>query len=194
LNLTSLCACKNDFSSLLKDASSAITHVRPINLPTANVHAPLINSYDQHIYTILTHTPLLIITGGDSQSSNKRSLYERNGVAVCSQKKALIIASSVFACLLAFSILIAFISQTGEESTKSQITSAFFYKFGLPQIVLVWDKATTRMILTSLKTACPGSQRRPTESHTLGTAFDCRISCDPYATTSPYIPISPLTS
>lgn len=153
--------------------------------------APLVKLYIS-IYNNKTH-PLLIIAGGDSQSSNKRSLYERNGVAVCSQKKALIIASSVFACLLAFSILIAFISQTGEKYKNEQSLAALF-TIGLPQIVLVWDKATTRMTLTSSKTACPGNQRHPTESPTLGTACDCQILCDPYATTSPYIPISPLTS
>jgi hypothetical protein len=66
---------------------------------------------------------LALIAGGDSQSSNKRSLYERNGVAACSQKKALIIATSVFACLFAFSILIAFISQTGKEVNLMQNVS-----------------------------------------------------------------------
>lgn len=114
-------------------------------------------------------------------------------MAVCSQKKALIIATSVFACLFAFSVLIAFISQTGEKLPKYINVRKWFTLSANEQIVLVWaDRMTT--ILTSMKTPCPGNQRRPTESHTLGTACDCQISCDPYAIISPYIPISPLTS
>jgi glutamyl aminopeptidase len=56
-----------------------------------------------------------MITAGDSQSSNKRSLYERNGVAVCSQKRALAIAAAVFASLFTISLIIAFAGpQNGE--------------------------------------------------------------------------------
>ncbi|XP_063231804.1 endoplasmic reticulum aminopeptidase 1-like isoform X2 [Bacillus rossius redtenbacheri] len=46
---------------------------------------------------------------GDSQTAiNKRSLYEHNGVAVCSQKRALCIATIVFATLFAVSLIIAY--------------------------------------------------------------------------------------
>lgn len=46
---------------------------------------------------------------GDSQTGiNKRSLYEHNGVAVCSQKRALVIATVVFATLFVISIIIAY--------------------------------------------------------------------------------------
>ncbi|KAK7866387.1 hypothetical protein R5R35_009814 [Gryllus longicercus] len=46
---------------------------------------------------------------GDSQTNiNKRSLYEHNGVAVCSQKRALIIATVVFATLFIISLIIAY--------------------------------------------------------------------------------------
>ncbi|XP_067012904.2 endoplasmic reticulum aminopeptidase 1 isoform X2 [Anabrus simplex] len=46
---------------------------------------------------------------GDSQTAiNKRSLYEHNGVAVCSQKRALCIATIVFATLFTISLIIAY--------------------------------------------------------------------------------------
>lgn len=44
---------------------------------------------------------------GESQSIHKRSLYEHNGVAVCSQKRALIIACGVFAVLFIVSVVLA---------------------------------------------------------------------------------------
>ncbi|XP_051160347.1 endoplasmic reticulum aminopeptidase 2-like isoform X1 [Leptopilina boulardi] len=46
---------------------------------------------------------------GDSNTGlHKRSIYEHNGVAVCSQKKALCIATVVFGILFAISLIIAF--------------------------------------------------------------------------------------
>lgn len=39
---------------------------------------------------------------------HKRNIYEQNGVAVCSQKRALCIATVVFATLFAISLIIAF--------------------------------------------------------------------------------------
>ncbi|XP_046624056.1 endoplasmic reticulum aminopeptidase 2-like isoform X1 [Neodiprion virginianus] len=46
---------------------------------------------------------------GDSNTGlHKRSIYEQNGVAVCSQKRALCIATVVFAILFAVSLIIAF--------------------------------------------------------------------------------------
>jgi hypothetical protein len=46
---------------------------------------------------------------GDSQTGiNKRSLYEHNGVAVCSQKRAMFIATMVLATLFVISLIIAY--------------------------------------------------------------------------------------
>ncbi|XP_049864292.1 endoplasmic reticulum aminopeptidase 1-like isoform X3 [Schistocerca gregaria] len=52
---------------------------------------------------------LTVSVSGDSQTGiNKRSLYEHNGVAVCSQKRALLIATVVFATLFVISLIIAY--------------------------------------------------------------------------------------
>lgn len=49
------------------------------------------------------------VIAGDSQTGiNKRSLYEHNGVAVCSQKRAMCIATTVFATLFVISLIIAY--------------------------------------------------------------------------------------
>lgn len=53
---------------------------------------------------------------GDSATGiHKQSLYEHNGVAVCSQRRALIIASTVFAILFSIAIIIAY---AGPQSCK----------------------------------------------------------------------------
>ncbi|XP_023702695.1 endoplasmic reticulum aminopeptidase 1 isoform X2 [Cryptotermes secundus] len=52
---------------------------------------------------------------GDSQTGiNKRSLYEHNGVAVCSQKRAMFIATIVFATLFVISLIIAYAGPQNE--------------------------------------------------------------------------------
>ncbi|XP_069679087.1 endoplasmic reticulum aminopeptidase 1-like isoform X2 [Periplaneta americana] len=52
---------------------------------------------------------------GDSQTGiNKRSLYEHNGVAVCSQKRAMCIATIVFATLFVISLIIAYAGPQNE--------------------------------------------------------------------------------
>ncbi|XP_043267317.1 endoplasmic reticulum aminopeptidase 2-like isoform X2 [Venturia canescens] len=48
------------------------------------------------------------LTGDSNTGLHKRSIYEHNGVAVCSHKKALCIATIVFAILFAISLIIAF--------------------------------------------------------------------------------------
>ncbi|XP_015585301.1 endoplasmic reticulum aminopeptidase 2 isoform X2 [Cephus cinctus] len=48
------------------------------------------------------------LTGDSNTGLHKRSIYEHNGVAVCSQKRALCIATIVFAVLFAISLIIAF--------------------------------------------------------------------------------------
>ncbi|KAK0159807.1 hypothetical protein PV327_010880 [Microctonus hyperodae] len=48
------------------------------------------------------------LTGDSNTGLHKRSIYEHNGVAVCSQKRALCIATVVFAILFAISLIIAF--------------------------------------------------------------------------------------
>lgn len=56
------------------------------------------------------------VTGTDSPAGpTKKSLYENNGVAACSQKKALFIATFVFALLFTVSLIIAY---TGPQSGK----------------------------------------------------------------------------
>ncbi|KAJ9582424.1 hypothetical protein L9F63_003222, partial [Diploptera punctata] len=52
---------------------------------------------------------------GDSQTGiNKRSLYEHNGVAVCSQKRAMFIATVAFATLFVISLIIAYAGPQNE--------------------------------------------------------------------------------
>ncbi|XP_025602401.2 endoplasmic reticulum aminopeptidase 2-like isoform X3 [Athalia rosae] len=48
------------------------------------------------------------LTGDSNTGLHKRSIYEHNGVAVCSQKRALCIATIVLAILFAVSLIIAF--------------------------------------------------------------------------------------
>lgn len=58
------------------------------------------------------------VAGTDSPTAhNKKSLYENNGVAACSQNRALCIATIVFALLFIISIIIAY---TGPQSGKSR--------------------------------------------------------------------------
>lgn len=53
---------------------------------------------------------------GDSQTGiHKRSVYEHNGVAVCSQKRALCIATVVLSILFVVSLIIAY---AGPQSGK----------------------------------------------------------------------------
>lgn len=58
----------------------------------------------------------------------KKSLYENNGVVVCSQKRALFIAAVTFAILFAISLIIAY---TGPQSGKkpSNIPFSFIISF-----------------------------------------------------------------
>lgn len=80
------------------------------------------------------HSSLLIdnacdaggVVGTESPTThNKKSLYENNGVAACSQNRALCIATIVFAILFTVSVIIAY---TGPQSGKIlNIT----YVFGL---------------------------------------------------------------
>lgn len=54
---------------------------------------------------------------GDSQTGiHKRSVYEHNGIAVCSQKRALFIAVLVMATLFTISLIIAYAGpQAGKD-------------------------------------------------------------------------------
>lgn len=63
---------------------------------------------------------LVAFVAGDSNTGlHKRSIYEHNGVAVCSHKKALCIATIVFAILFAISLIIAFAGpQNGTTKSK----------------------------------------------------------------------------
>ncbi|XP_057336106.1 endoplasmic reticulum aminopeptidase 2-like isoform X2 [Microplitis mediator] len=54
------------------------------------------------------NTEIPEISGDSNTGLHKRSIYEHNGVAVCSQKRALCIATIVFATLFAISLIIAF--------------------------------------------------------------------------------------
>lgn len=68
--------------------------------------------------TIMSHKPCHSggVTGTDSPAGpTKKSLYENNGVAACSQKRALFIATIVFALLFTVSLIIAY---TGPQSGK----------------------------------------------------------------------------
>lgn len=62
---------------------------------------------------------------GDSQTGiHKRSVYEHNGVAVCSQKRALFIATIVMAILFTISLILAYAGpQAGELSVSEFIGS-----------------------------------------------------------------------
>jgi hypothetical protein len=51
---------------------------------------------------------IFTVTGESNPGLHKRNIYEQNGVAVCSQKRALCIATVVFATLFAISLIIAF--------------------------------------------------------------------------------------
>lgn len=73
------------------------------------------------------HTSLLIdnacdaggVAGTESPTAHtKKSLYENNGVAACSQNRALCIATIVFALLFTISVIIAY---TGPQTGKSSI-------------------------------------------------------------------------
>lgn len=56
------------------------------------------------------------VTGTESPAAHtKKSLYENNGVAACSQNRALCIATVVFALLFTISVIIAY---TGPQSGK----------------------------------------------------------------------------
>lgn len=66
---------------------------------------------------------IILLTGGTNVPSSdcptnikKKSLYENNGVVVCSQKRALFIAAITFALLFAISLIIAY---TGPQSGKT---------------------------------------------------------------------------
>lgn len=53
-------------------------------------------------------TSEFFVSGDSNTGLHKRSIYEHNGVAVCSQKRALCIATVVFGILFAISLIIAF--------------------------------------------------------------------------------------
>lgn len=59
------------------------------------------------------------VTGTESPAAHtKKSLYENNGVAACSQNRALCIATVVFALLFTISVIIAYTGpQSGMPST-----------------------------------------------------------------------------
>lgn len=63
---------------------------------------------------------LVVFFTGDANSNlHKRNIYEQNGAAVCSQKRALCIATVVFASLFATSLVIAYAGpHNGECSDK----------------------------------------------------------------------------
>ncbi|XP_015117204.1 endoplasmic reticulum aminopeptidase 2 [Diachasma alloeum] len=56
----------------------------------------------------IANTEVPEMSGDSNTGLHKRSLYEHNGVAVCSQKRALCIATVVLAILFAISLIIAF--------------------------------------------------------------------------------------
>lgn len=78
--------------------------------------------------TTQNHSSLLIdnacdaggVAGTESPTAHtKKSLYENNGVAACSQNRALCIATIVFALLFTISVIIAYTGpQSGESLSK----------------------------------------------------------------------------
>ena len=66
-------------------------------------------------FTLRTNLLFFIISGDSQTGINKRSLYEHNGVAVCSQKRAMFIATVAFATLFVISLIIAY---AGPQSGK----------------------------------------------------------------------------
>lgn len=65
---------------------------------------------------------------GDSNTGlHKRSIYENSGATVCSQKRALCIATVVFAILFAISLIIAFAGP--QNGTKTNLKKCTFFNF-----------------------------------------------------------------
>ncbi|XP_044741725.1 endoplasmic reticulum aminopeptidase 1-like isoform X2 [Chrysoperla carnea] len=64
-------------------------------------------------------------TGTESPPVAKKSLYEKHGVAVCSQNKALVITAAVFITIFAVSIIIAYTGPQSECSCAGEKPSNF---------------------------------------------------------------------
>lgn len=71
----------------------------------------------------LTNVSVLIELGDSATGIHKQSLYEHNGVAVCSQRRALIIASTVFAILFAIAIIIAYAGPQNCKSSQDRVNN-----------------------------------------------------------------------
>lgn len=97
---------------------SVVTEARNVEAVVWRRRQSAMSEQDVDDVAFLTGTN---VQGSDCQNTAtvpKKSLYENNGVVVCSQKRALFIATIVFAVLFAASLIIAY---TGPQSGKIYI-------------------------------------------------------------------------
>lgn len=99
----------------------SITDARPFFLK--HNMSIIANHLSTRLLTYLINLPKIkihVFLFTDSQNGiHKRSLYEHNGVAVCSQNRALIIASVVLAILFLSSLIIAYVGPQNGKSFSS---------------------------------------------------------------------------
>lgn len=116
----------------------------------ANNHSAQITYSICQSSTIITHNLCHTagVPGTDSPAGQtKKSLYENNGVAACSQKKALFITAIVFALLLTVALIIAY---TGPQSGNIFFLILYFpvFKFSYWECILnSLMKAPNKIIL-----------------------------------------------